>query len=141
MGSELGRSPAFRPMRALRLQWSRAFSRVCEVALRLARPSGNGDGRNGGRKGRGRAVVICARPHQSGATQKGLGVAGCVIGTLLLRSLRCADWQFSSPKLRWRNLPHQTPSSTYNWNRRTNYATKSTNNSSRIMRDKSESCR
>ena len=35
--SELGRwSPPFRPIRALRLQWSRAFSLVCEVALRLA---------------------------------------------------------------------------------------------------------
>ena len=31
--SELERSPPFQPMRALRLQWSRAFSLVCEVAL------------------------------------------------------------------------------------------------------------
>ena len=31
--SELGRSPPFWPMKALRLQWSRAFSLVCEVAL------------------------------------------------------------------------------------------------------------
>ena len=31
--SELGRSPPFRPMRALRLQWSRAFTLMCEVAL------------------------------------------------------------------------------------------------------------
>ena len=31
--SELGRSLPFRPMRALRLQWSRALSLVCEVAL------------------------------------------------------------------------------------------------------------
>ena len=31
--SELGRSPPFRPMRALRSQWSWAFSLVCEVAL------------------------------------------------------------------------------------------------------------
>ena len=31
--SELGRSPPFRPMRARKLQWSRAFSLVCEVAL------------------------------------------------------------------------------------------------------------
>ena len=32
--NELGRSPPFRPMRALRLQWwSRAFSLVCEMAL------------------------------------------------------------------------------------------------------------
>ena len=31
--SELGRSPPFWPMRALRLQWSRAFSLVCEVTL------------------------------------------------------------------------------------------------------------
>jgi hypothetical protein len=30
-----GRSPPFRPMRALRLQWSRAFSLVCEVALSI----------------------------------------------------------------------------------------------------------
>ena len=29
--SALGRSPPFRPMRTLRLQWSRAFSLVCEV--------------------------------------------------------------------------------------------------------------
>ena len=29
--SELGRSPPFQPMRALRLPWSRAFSLVCEV--------------------------------------------------------------------------------------------------------------
>ena len=29
--SELGRSPPFRPMRALRLQWSWAFSLVCEL--------------------------------------------------------------------------------------------------------------
>jgi hypothetical protein len=33
--SELGRCPPFRPMRALTLPWSRAFSLVCEVALRL----------------------------------------------------------------------------------------------------------
>ena len=32
--SELGRSPPFWPMRALRLQWSWAFNVVCEVALR-----------------------------------------------------------------------------------------------------------
>jgi hypothetical protein len=32
--SELGWSPPFQPMRALRLQWSWAFSLVCEVALR-----------------------------------------------------------------------------------------------------------
>ena len=32
--SELERSPPFRPMRALRLQWLWAFSLVCEVALR-----------------------------------------------------------------------------------------------------------
>jgi hypothetical protein len=32
--SELGRSSPFRPMRALRVQWSRAFSLVCEVALK-----------------------------------------------------------------------------------------------------------
>ena len=32
--SELGRSPTFWPMRALRLQWSWAFSHVCEVALK-----------------------------------------------------------------------------------------------------------
>ena len=31
--SELGQSPPFRPMRSLRLQWSWAFSLVCEVAL------------------------------------------------------------------------------------------------------------
>ena len=31
--SEVGRSPPSRPMRALRLRWSRAFSLVCEVAL------------------------------------------------------------------------------------------------------------
>ena len=31
--NELGQSPPFRPMRALRLQWSRAFSLVCEMAL------------------------------------------------------------------------------------------------------------
>ena len=31
--SELRRSPPFRPMRALRLQWSQAFNLVCEVAL------------------------------------------------------------------------------------------------------------
>ena len=31
--NELGRSPPFRPMRALRLQWSFAFNLVCEVAL------------------------------------------------------------------------------------------------------------
>ena len=31
--SELGRSPPFQPMRALRMQGSRAFSLVCEVAL------------------------------------------------------------------------------------------------------------
>ena len=31
--SELGRSTPFRPMRALRLQWSRAFSSVCDGAL------------------------------------------------------------------------------------------------------------
>ena len=31
--SELGRAPPFRPMRALRLQWTWAFSLVCEVAL------------------------------------------------------------------------------------------------------------
>jgi hypothetical protein len=31
--SELGLSPPFRPMRALTLPWSRAFSLVCEVAL------------------------------------------------------------------------------------------------------------
>ena len=37
--SELGRSPPFRPMRALRLQWSRAFSLVCEVALELINSS------------------------------------------------------------------------------------------------------
>ena len=30
---ELGRSPLFRPMKALRLQWSWAFNLVCEVAL------------------------------------------------------------------------------------------------------------
>ena len=34
--SELGRSPPFRRMRALTLPWSRAFSLVCEVALRSA---------------------------------------------------------------------------------------------------------
>jgi hypothetical protein len=34
--SELGRSLSFPPMRALRLQWSWAFSLVCEVALRAA---------------------------------------------------------------------------------------------------------
>ena len=34
--SELGRSPPFRPIRALRLQWSWAFSLVCEVALTIA---------------------------------------------------------------------------------------------------------
>ena len=42
--SELGQSPPFRPMRALRLQWSWAFSLVCEVALRthsLSRPFGD----------------------------------------------------------------------------------------------------
>ena len=33
--SEVGRSPPFRPMRALTLPWSWAFSLVCEVALRL----------------------------------------------------------------------------------------------------------
>jgi hypothetical protein len=33
--SDLGRSPPFRPMRALRLQWSRAFVLVCEVALTI----------------------------------------------------------------------------------------------------------
>ena len=33
--SELGRSPPFQPMRALRLQWSWAFSLVCEVALKF----------------------------------------------------------------------------------------------------------
>ena len=33
MWSELGRSPPLRPMRALRLQWSWAFSLMCEVAL------------------------------------------------------------------------------------------------------------
>jgi hypothetical protein len=32
---ELGRSPPFRPMRALRLHWSRAFSLVWEVALHM----------------------------------------------------------------------------------------------------------
>ena len=32
--SEFGRSPPFRPMRALKLQWSQAFSLVCEVALK-----------------------------------------------------------------------------------------------------------
>ena len=32
--SELGPSPPFRPMRALRLQWSWAFSLVCEMVLR-----------------------------------------------------------------------------------------------------------
>ena len=31
--SELRRSPPFRRMKALRLQWSRVFSLVCEVAL------------------------------------------------------------------------------------------------------------
>ena len=31
--SELGRSPPFRPMRVLRLQWSWAAALVCEVAL------------------------------------------------------------------------------------------------------------
>ena len=31
--SALGWSPPFRPMRALRLQWSHAFGLVCEVAL------------------------------------------------------------------------------------------------------------
>jgi hypothetical protein len=31
--NELGQSPPFRPMRALTLPWSRAFSLVCEVAL------------------------------------------------------------------------------------------------------------
>ena len=36
--SELGRSPPFRPMRALRLQWSWAFNLVSEVALRKAEP-------------------------------------------------------------------------------------------------------
>ena len=39
MWSELGWSPPFRPMRALRLQWSWAFSLVCEVAL--SHPIGN----------------------------------------------------------------------------------------------------
>ena len=34
--SELGRSLPFRPMRALRLQWTWAFSLVCEVALKLS---------------------------------------------------------------------------------------------------------
>ena len=33
--SELGRSPPFRPMRALALPWSGAFSLVCEVTLRF----------------------------------------------------------------------------------------------------------
>ena len=33
--SVVGLSLPFRPMRALRLQWSRAFSLVCEVALRF----------------------------------------------------------------------------------------------------------
>ena len=31
--SELGRSPPFQPMRALRLQWSWAFSLVCDMTL------------------------------------------------------------------------------------------------------------
>ena len=36
MLSEIGRSPPFQPMRALRLQWPWAFNPMCEVALRTA---------------------------------------------------------------------------------------------------------
>ena len=42
--SELGQSPPFRPMRALRLQWSWAFNLVCEVALTFGLSQYHGHG-------------------------------------------------------------------------------------------------
>ena len=36
--SELGPAPPFPPMRVLEVQWSRALSLVCEVALRTSQP-------------------------------------------------------------------------------------------------------
>ena len=71
MWSELGQSPPFRPMRALRLQWSRASSLVCEVALTRSRGIFSNPRNEGAKLGTQYSIIRCPtrEPNKYGNPQ------------------------------------------------------------------------